>query len=120
MIVEVVTLSRKEVNTGSKRTLAPNKSIFYRKIPIGGIRTQQKEKVPSMAAVDSTCTKKVPFRRMTVDTQYPNPKHVKVPAAVNSTLARTRRPLTHQLRMGGGTGRGWAMRAILLILIPNL
>ena len=22
--------------------------------------------------------------------------------------------------MGGGTGRGWAMRAILLILIPNL
>ena len=57
---------------------------------------------------------------MTVDTQYPNPKHVKVPAAVNSTLARTRRPLTHQLRMGGGTGRGWAMRAILLILIPNL
>ena len=57
---------------------------------------------------------------MTVDTQYPNPKHVKVPAAVNSTLARTRRPLTHQLRLGGGTGRGWAMRAFLLIIILNL
>ena len=57
---------------------------------------------------------------MTVDTQYPNPKHVKVPAAVNSTLARTRRPLTHQLRLGGGTGRGWAMRAFLLIIIINL
>ena len=38
--------------------------------------------------------------------------------AVNST--RTRRPLTHQLRMGGGTGRGWAMRAILFILIVSL
>ena len=75
------------MNTGSKRTLAPSKSIFYRKIPIG--RTQQKEKVPGMAAVDSTCTKKVPFRRMTVDTQYPNPKHVKVPGAVNSTRSHT-------------------------------